>query len=205
MTDLIIFTADKDAEQCLEGLLPKLHLKIEVRKFTYKVKKHKMHDAGCRKSSHDLLRAECKLYNYCIVMLDWEGAGFENGTAEDLEKEISHNLSINGWENRNAVIVIQPELENWMWVRSPNVAKQLGWDSVEDLYTELQRQNFMLSEVTGKPLRPKEAFERVLRLKDKPRSSSIFKEIASTVSFKNCVDPSFLKFQQLLLNWFPKK
>lgn len=54
-----------------------------------------------------------------------------------------------------------------------------------------------------KPARPKEAVELVLRTARKPRSSSIYFELAQSVSTDRCTDPAFLKLKSCLRGWFP--
>lgn len=58
---------------------------------------------------------------------------------------------------------------------------------------------------TPKPERPKEAFEALLREKRIQRSSAIYKKIATDVSFREGVDPAFLKFKHILEQWFHRE
>ena len=53
-----------------------------------------------------------------------------------------------------------------------------------------------------KPDRPKEAMEKILRMKSKPRSSSIYFELAKKVGLKHCQDSAFLKLKETLSTWF---
>ena len=121
-------------------------------------------------------------------------------------KKISYDIRIhperNGWKDRVEVIVFEPELEIWIWLESINTAKAMGWDSYLELRKWLEI-NKLWNENAPKPKRPKEALEQALRAKKIPRSSSIYKEIAETVSLNKCQEPSFKKFKDVLLNWFP--
>ncbi len=56
-----------------------------------------------------------------------------------------------------------------------------------------------------KPIHPKEAVEKVLRLVRKPRSSSIYQQMASGVNFGACVDQAFAKFRATLRLWFAEE
>ncbi len=101
------------------------------------------------------------------------------------------------------MIVIDPELENWVWSRSIHVATALGWrDPTLDVREWLLDQNYLADTTQSKPTPPKEAMEAVLRHARKARSSAIYRAIANNVSLTSCDDPSFVKFRQTLLTWF---
>jgi hypothetical protein len=55
----------------------------------------------------------------------------------------------------------------------------------------------------AKPERPKEAYEAALREAGKPRSPSIFKDLATRVNTRGCTDPAFAKFKRCVRKWFP--
>lgn len=55
-----------------------------------------------------------------------------------------------------------------------------------------------------KPGRPKEAFQAALREARIPRSASLYQRIAEKVSLRGCEDRAFLKFKDLLKDWFPR-
>ena len=44
--------------------------------------------------------------------------------------------------------------------------------------------------------------EKILRMKSKPRSSSIYLALAKRVSLQRCQDPAFLKLKTTLASWF---
>jgi hypothetical protein len=60
-----------------------------------------------------------------------------------------------------------------------------------------------LSAGATKPVKPKEAVEVLLRTARKPRSSSIYLELARVVGTDHCTDPAFLKLRSCLREWFP--
>jgi hypothetical protein len=53
-----------------------------------------------------------------------------------------------------------------------------------------------------KPSDPKRAVEWALRVVGKPRSSSIYRALASKISFARCQDRSFVRLKGLLQGWF---
>jgi hypothetical protein len=95
-------------------------------------------------------------------------------------------------------VVLDPELEIWVWVDSPNVAKALGLSESElqEILVRHQR------DANLKPKDPKAAMEKALRKSRLPRSSAIYANLASTVTLKNCKDKSFNDFRSALVNWF---
>ena len=46
---------------------------------------------------------------------------------ENLETEAEQRLSSSGWDDRAVAIVLDPELEIWVWSDSPEVDDVLGW------------------------------------------------------------------------------
>jgi hypothetical protein len=139
------------------------------------------------------------------VVFDREGCGDEGSSREELESRVESLLFKNGWSHRAAAIVIDPELENWVWSDSPVVDEIAGWkDPTTSLRDWLRAQSWLASDAV-KPVRPKEAFEAVLRKTHEPRSSALYGQLARRVDFSGCTDPSFLKLKSTLQGWFSRK
>ncbi len=117
--------------------------------------------------------------------------------------KIKEEIQRNGWPDRVEVIVFDPELESWVWAKSPYTAGALGWSDYSELKNWLITQR-LWEENTPKPKRPKEAVEVSLKIKRIPRSSSIYLEIAQNVSLERCHDQSFRNLKEILQKWFPK-
>ena len=164
---------------------------------------HPQHDPGCFGQSVGILAVYQNTHSRAVVVFDREGCGQEQFTREQLEARVEEELAANGWKDRSSVIVIDPELENWVWSRSIHVATALGWrDPAIDVRQWLLEQNFLSDTTQSKPDRPKEAMEAALRHVRKARSSAIYRAIANEVSLSNCDDPAFVKFRQALGAWF---
>lgn len=200
MKDLIILVADPTIKACIEGLLPRIPKASGTREFDYDIIVHPKRDGGCRTQSGDLLNSQSKFYKKCLVIFDREGSGGENLTREQLEISVEQSLQ-NFWENRVSTIVIDPELENWIWIRSPHVADATNWGDIDELYNWMAENNWKNDNI-NKPPRPKEALEAVLKKSKKPFSSSVHKAIAAKASYKHCTDPAFLKMIEKLIEWF---
>jgi len=138
-----------------------------------------------------------------MVLFDREGSGREDAERAQLESEIERILGANGWQERAAVIVVDPELEAWVWSDSPEVDEVLGWTArTQDLRSWVQSATAFWPAGQVKPQRPKEAFDAALRKVGKRHSPSVFEDLAARVSTNRCVDPAFGKFKSVLQRWF---
>ena len=138
-----------------------------------------------------------------MVIFDCEGCGNENLSRQRLEEEVEGRLAANGWPDRSRAIVIDPELEAWVWSNSPHVDAAMGWTGRTPGLRRWLMEKGMLQATEQKPRRPKEAVEMALRVVQKPRSSAIYRELARTVGLERCTDPAFLKLKETLQRWFP--
>lgn len=199
MKDIIILVADKNMEFAVKGILQRTP-SLQIKEISYDIKVHNHRDPGIYKTAHDFLRIFTKKYSYALIMLDREGCGCNENVAQ-IAGNIQSRLDSSGWKERSKVIVLDPELEIWVWSDSPEVSACIGWDNGE-LRDWLQSEGHILPN-THKPQNPKRALENALRIKRKPRSSSIYGKIAERVSFKRCTDPAFQDFKSTLRQWFP--
>jgi hypothetical protein len=201
--DLVVLVADADMEATCRGLLHRRET-LRIKDITWDIFRHLQRDAGCCGQSHDFLRPFAKQYRYALVIFDHEGCGQEKKHSSDLEDNIQRQLEKNGWDDRAKVVVIEPELEIWVWSDSPQVDKQLGWkvqEQEEDLRTWLLNEN-LLEDKKLKPSQPKKAMEAALRKVQKPLSPAIFLQLADKVSLNRCADAKFERFRNILQEWF---
>lgn len=199
--DLAVLVADKNMEFSIKGILQRPEA-LGIHQISFDIYSHLENDPGCFLRGHDFLRPYVNKFHHALVILDHHGCGKEKLTREQVEKDIESRLYASGWKKRAAAIVINPELENWLWSDSPEVDAALGWkEKSPPLRTWLKNQGFQESGLL-KPSPPKEAVESALREVRKPRSSSIYFQIAEKVSLKRCKDPAFLKLKEKLVQWF---
>ena len=200
--DIIFLVADRNIEAIVQALVSRPQA-LAIRSVTAVVHTHPERDPGCYLRAHDFLKAFRNRYAHGIVIFDREGCGNEDEPPETLESEVEQRLERAGWSGRAKVIVIDPELESWVWSNSPEVDAALGWvTESRDLRAWLTEKGFLVEE-TIKPLRPKEAMEAALRSARKPRSSAIYRELAEKVSLRRCTDPAFGRLKATLQKWFP--
>jgi len=199
--DLVCLVADKNMEQTLYGLLRRPE-SLGIDPPTFDLFVHPESDPGCCHHGVEFLRSFSSRYTWALLCFDFEGCGQEDDSSTALTRRLERELSRTGWNDRARVVVIEPELEVWVWSDSPEVDAILGWSGrFPGLRPWLEQQEWLDSGAT-KPERPKEALEAALREVRRPRSSATFRKLAETVSLQRCQDRSFLKLKKTLRKWF---
>ncbi|MDQ1350581.1 MAG: hypothetical protein QG657_883 [Acidobacteriota bacterium] len=199
--DLVVLVADRNMENSINGILERPEA-IRIKQIKSEIYIHPHRDPGCLNKGHDFLRPFVNRCRHALVIFDKEGCGKEKLTREALEIQMEDNLKLSGWGERAAAVVIDPELENWLWSDSPEVDLALGWKGrTPPLRRWLEEKGFLTGN-SVKPSHPKEAVESALRTAYQPKSSSIYHRIAKSVSLKRCQDPAFLKLKDKLYQWF---
>jgi hypothetical protein len=201
-SDLVILVSDKNMEWAVSGLLSRPSA-LGIRPITYAVYVHPERDPGCLRNGHTFLRSMSSRFAHALVMFDHTGSGREQHARELLERDVTEHLRNAGWGGRAATVVLSPELEVWIWSDSSEVDYCLGWLGKQpDLRTWLKEQG-LWTHGAPKPKDPKAATELSLRSVKKPRSSSLYKQIAEKVSVQRCNDSAFRQFLLTLQSWFP--
>ena len=137
-----------------------------------------------------------------LLIFDHEGSGREQEQPEDLQESLNEDFTRSAWGDRAKAIVLSPELEVWIWSDSPHVEAVTGWKDRQPSLRHWLTDQGWLRENEVKPVRPKEAFQAALREARRPRSSSLYQQIAEEVSLRRCKDRSFLEFKDVLRSWF---
>ena len=203
--ELVVVAADKSIKMAVAAVLARRRaLRIRaLEPSQYDLLEHVGRDSGVFQKGHELLRLYLKTHRHGLLLCDRHGCGREDASREALEQEMEERLRQSGWGNRAAAVVIDPELEVWVWTRSPHVEEVLGWKGRRPSLVEWMRNNGYLAEGEIKPQRPQECLDRALEIAKKPRSSALFGQIAKRVSLASCTDPAFRKLRSTLQSWFP--
>lgn len=158
-------------------------------------------DPGLFVRAHEILALYRRSHRRAVVIIDsaWDGSP----GAEAIKREMTANLHKDGWDDEIfRVIVIDPELENWIWQKNVHVARALGFETHEAMVEAMSHDgNWPAGK--DKPIDPKGLWERMLRRARIPRSSAIYRKITSQVSISRCRDEAFLELRQALQSWFP--
>ncbi len=199
--DLFVLVSDSNMKAAVQALLSRTEA-MAIRAVQAEIRAHPQRDSGCCFGGVEFLSAFAGRFQHALLMFDREGCGKEDLVPADIETMIEERLSHTGWNDRVRVIVLDPELEAWVWSSSPHVEECLGWRNQPAPLRRwlLERGHDFGGD--GKPLRPKEAMESVLYATRTPRSSAIYRRLAETVSWRGCVDRAFLKLQSVLQDWF---
>lgn len=196
MKDLIILAADSQMRAATEKLLMR-EPALGILTPSFEIFVHPERDAGVFGKCQDFLRPFQQLYRFALVMFDRDGCGSKE-SARQIQQIVKERLDQAGWNERNQVVVLDPELEIWVWADSPNVSRSLGLSEkqLKEILSHYERDENL------KPKDPKAAMEDALKKSHLRRSAAIYANLASTVTLKNCRDRSFSDFKSALVKWF---
>jgi hypothetical protein len=201
MRDLVVLAADKSMEFALRGALPR-SAALGIRPITFDFRVHAGRDGGARSSGADVLRSQRRQFDHALLILDFDGCGARaEQTALDVEAQLDAELSL-VWQDKAKAIVIDPELENWVWGSDNALQTALGWPLPQSIRTWLTEQGYSVG-ANGKPDEPKAAFEALVPVHKMPRSSAVYESITSKISLATCQDEAFQRLKQALRHWFP--
>ncbi|GMV60075.1 MAG: hypothetical protein AMXMBFR72_31680 [Betaproteobacteria bacterium] len=199
--DLVWLVADKNMEATVRGLL-KRPAALAIRPIDCETLVHPRRDPGCFHEASAMLAGYRDRARHALVLLDraWEGAPEASAAAleSQLEATLARDLGA-GWAS---AIVIDPELEAWVFAQSPHVDEALGWTGRQPKLREVLVQRNLWAPQAAKPSDPKKAVEHALRAVRKPRSSSIYRQLAERVTLQGCQDRAFQRLTMLLKEWF---
>ena len=201
MQDLVLLVADKNMHFALEGALQRPDA-LDIRPVEFKFDVHSGRDGGARKTGPQMLALRRRVFSHALLVLDFEGSGTKLADAGALEGELDDRLG-KDWGTQDKAIVIEPELDIWMWGSDNLIETVIGRPSESGLRPWLRERGFEF-DANDKPKRPKEALETVLLQTRQPRSSALYQSVASKISLRKCTDGAFQRLRHQLVTWFPK-
>ena len=210
MRDCLFLLADSNMKAAFEGFLTReaFHLSLGCGAFDFDPIQDLFvaagdNDPGLYTRGHELLRPYQNTHRHAVIVIDaaWDGSP----GAEVIRQHLTAKIRESGWEENDfKVIVIDPELEEWIWQQNHHVANALGCNHIQEILDDM-RASGIWPEGQAKPNHPKEALETVLRKNRIPRSSSIYQKITSRVSVNHCQDGAFQELLAALCLWFPEE
>ncbi|HEY2731165.1 MAG TPA: hypothetical protein VGK52_14580 [Polyangia bacterium] len=200
--DLVLLVADLDQEVALRTLVDHRAPSLGIRELNWTLLRDYRHDPGCLNESPNVLQPFQSRAAHALVVLDREGSGREDLAAIEIEEIVAARLAESGWGDRARVIVVDPELESWVWSASPKVGEVLGWQGRNPPLRDWLRLQGFIGTVDEKPSRPKEAMRAALKEVRQPVSASIFGRLAREVGLERCADASFARLKDVLRGWF---
>ena len=207
-SDLLVLVPDADIEHTIRGLLSRGD-GFGLRAIRWRVTRHPERDPGCRVWAVQFLRPYLSSCRFALVVFDRDGCGSPLAR-EEIQDRVESDLASNGWMDRSKVIVIDPELETWLWNGAPEVAEELGWGGdYSGLRAHLASANLWPDDAP-KPTDPKRAAREAMRAARVPnrarRSPAKFGRLASQVAstfLSDCQDSAFAELSASLRDWFP--
>jgi hypothetical protein len=200
--DLVLLVADKNMQFALHGALER-PAALGMRPISFEIRTHLRRDGGVRKDGPEMLALEKSRFAHALLVMDFEGSGAGNLDAAALESDLDKRLQPN-FGDKGKAIVIEPELDIWMWGSDRAIEEVLRWPLQTPIRDFLQKQGFELRS-DGKPRRPKEALEALIPIHKMPRSSALYEKIAGKISLDRCTDPAFGRLKACLLSWFGQR
>ncbi len=162
-------------------------------------------DGGLWKHAHTNLTPFKEEYRRAVIVLD---ADFEpHPGSETLQADISRNMLAAGWEeNSFCVVVIDKELEAWLWAPNLNVAKAFGHNDFEQMRAALAAKQ-LWDDGAPKPNDLKRARDLAAKLGGKRTGSPIFRGVFGGISKRACdlcQEEGFTSMRAAIRTWFPK-
>lgn len=198
MRDLILLVPDKNTEFTVRGALSRPEA-LGIREIDFQLLVEPGRDGGVRRRGSQVLGVQQARFAHALLLLDHEGSGSEIGPVE-LEAQLDQSLSVM-WGDRAKAIVIDPEVDVWMWGAETHLRSMVDWRFPEDIRPWLVAQSFVFA-ADGKPARPKEALEAAFRRAQTPRSSARYEQVARRISLTRCKDDAFLRLRTTMVGWF---
>jgi len=200
--DLVVLVPDRTFRAVIKIILSR-HEALGVRPIKADVFQQPDFDPGSLRGSAEYLRLFLSTHAHAIVLFDREGCGRETASAEKLEEMVQKSLDRVGWEGRAQVVVVDPELEVWVWSDSPEVDRCLGWTGRQPGLREWLRQKGVWDEGAMKPRAPKSALALAVREARRGASPPLLAQLARSVGLRRCNDRAFVRFREILQRWFP--
>lgn len=198
--DLVVVVADGGIEQAIRGMLTRPQA-LGIRPLNgVEFPKLKEQDGGTYARGHELAALYRDTHEHALIVfdLDWEGRPSNDPAV--LEATVEGALAAE-WGPRGRCVVINPELEVWVWSDSPHVATSLGWGGMPELKQWLGTKG-LWNAADLKPADPKKAYLAAIEAKRVQKSNANFHSLAETVSFTRCQDRSFRRLRDILRTWF---
>lgn len=204
--DVVFYVADGTMEAVFQKFLGKgaFEGRLGCKSFSYDIARDpRSTDGGLHRRAHLLLEGYKNTHEKVVVVLDQQFGG--ELPAEQVRQDIEANLEKSGWATGSyAVIVIDPELEVWLWQDNGHVEHAVGYKGQKRLREHLADIGEWPND-QAKPSDPKASIQKLIKSNRAGPPMVVYSNIASNVSAKRCVDGAFQSMVDQLGGWFPKE
>ena len=142
MMDLVCVVADSNMQAALSGLLNRPQA-LGIRPITVEIPVHEQRDPGCFYRPTEILDRYRESAQHALIIFDYSWDGVPAATGAELESLLEEKLRGEGMAGWAVPVVIEPELEAWVFSASPHVDQVLGWRSRKPDLRESLRQRGM--------------------------------------------------------------
>lgn len=161
----------------------------------------------------DRARSRLKTHQKLVVILDEAWDDKRAPDAATIKERLTQDLYAKGWEyDRFVVIVIQPELENWIWNDTAHMHRVFrfdqipGFTSARDYFREAKvdsaGKRCHWPEQASKPTNPKEALHMLCRESRAKPDAAKYADVVCGVNVLRCQEPGFQELLATLRRWF---
>ncbi|MGP4097182.1 methylation-associated defense system protein MAD4 [Nonomuraea sp. KM90] len=200
--DIVFLVADGGMEQMLRGFFGRdqFHRSLACGAFDFDPSQDIVvaptKDPGVYSTAHELLRPYEASHHRAVVMLDaaWDGSPGSPAIYDQVK------LKLTGVWDEFAVVVIDPELEAWIWQDSPHLAEVFKCPA--DFRAILAKSGHWPATMK-KPPDPKAALDHLRRRYKLKIFNADFRKLAARISVRHCEDAAFNHLCNYLRAWFP--
>jgi hypothetical protein len=165
--------------------------------------------SGVRTKGPDVSRERRREFQFVVCLWDHKGSGREEEPASQAQGEVQNQLNRKTLKGCSKALVIDPEMEIWLWQDRTAIAKVL---EVEEIQIEKWLDDWQRKQCPAQIVQtlvrqfPKEALEEVIQRVDEKHDSALYGRIAAAANFKLWGrEPSFRRLQRTLRRWFPQR
>ncbi len=206
MRELVILTADGTMNAVFKAFFSRemWHMTLGCGAFDLWTEEDIFHvpgqtDGAVHRRAHEFLRPYLGTHRRALVALDWQFGG--ERPAAEVREEVLQNLRRNGWEDRCEVVVIDPEIEVWLWQDKPQIAQAVRFQG-GGLRAHLENDGSWPAG-QAKPTAPKDTIQDLIRRNRAGAPMVVYSKIAESVGVAGCQDGAFQHLRASLQAWFP--
>lgn len=162
-----------------------------------------------RTQGPNIARERRRRFPYVICLWDHRGSGQEHKPASQVQGKVQAHLNGNTLKGCSKAIVIDPELEIWLWQDWTAIAVALKVEEKQlaKWLKNYQQRQFPTHSVQELVQRfPQEALEAVVQQAGEKPDSALYGRIADAANFELwSKEPSFRQLRRTLRRWFPQR
>jgi hypothetical protein len=204
MKDLLVVLEGRDDKEVMRAVLNRPN-DLGIRTITFELDRR---SRAVPTQEPDLARDQRKEFQFAICLWDHVGSPYENERPAQAQGKVQARLNQNTLRDCSKALVIDPELEIWLWQDQAAIATVLEVNAPQLIeWLDDWQKGYFPDKNIGALIEqfPKEALEAVFqRAKEKP-SAALYRRIASEANLGLWSQASsFQQMRRALRKWFPR-